>query len=243
MERVLTSAEVKDLIGDIAVGLAADCDAPESGVEEIMKANLAGARMLPFVGFISHDGKWVDGFAGYKDAGGFLKVLEVADKSPLLDATDAVRKKVAALARTAERAAEKGDWKAVLKASRDAGKTVGRCPERAILAALVKQAREWATGQFDAIVKDAQSGGDLAELRKTLGVVKTQFFGEPEAAEADIGLKALQKLSDVVAAESREAPPDGVREKAASAYKGTRWEKMFEKAPPVPAAPPAEGEE
>jgi len=239
VERVLPSAEVKDRIGALAVGLAADCDAPEHEVQEIMKANVTG-QVLPFVGFISHDGKWVDGFSGFKDLEGFLKVLETADQSPLLNATDAVRKKITALAKIAEKAAERGDWKAVMKASRDASKMTGRCPERQVLAALVKQAREWAAARFDAIVQDARSGRDPAELSKALNEVKRHFLGEPEAAEADAGLKAVQKLSQVVAAESSEKPVEGAREKAAAACEGTRWAGIFEKASDAADPPPAE---
>jgi hypothetical protein len=241
VERVLPSAEVKARIGALAVGLAADCDSPESEVEQIMSANLAGAQMLPFAGFVSFDGKWVAGFSGYRDTGEFLKVLDTADKSPLLNATDAVRKKLAALVKIAEPAAKKGDWKTVVKACKDASKMFGRCPEREALAGFEKQALDWANGQFDAVVKDARSGADLTEARKKLNDVKRHFAGEPEGADADLGLKAIAKLSVLVAAEASGAPlPAGARAKAASEYKDSRWAQIFEKGP-VPETPPEEG--
>src|SRR5262245_35254171 len=98
-----------------------------------MRANLKGAGTLPFAGFISHDGKWVDGFSGFKDTAEFVKVLDAVDKSPILNATDAVKKKLAVLAASAEKAAAKSDWKTVMKAWQDASKTTGRCPERKAL--------------------------------------------------------------------------------------------------------------
>lgn len=231
---------MKARLGALAVGLAADCDAPESEVEQIMSANLAGAQMLPFAGFVSFDGKWVDGFSGFRDEAEFKKVLEVADKSPLLNATDATRKKLAAIVKIAEPAAKKGDWKSVVKASKDASKMFGRCPEREALSGFVKQARDWANVQFDAVVKDARSGADLTEARKKLNEVKRHFAGEPEGADADMGLKAIAKLSVLAAAEASGAPvPAGARAKAASEYKDSRWAQIFEKGP-APEAPPEE---
>lgn len=242
MERVLPSAEVKARLGAIAVGLAADCDAPESEVEQIMSANLAGAQMLPFAGFVSFDGKWVDGFSGFRDTAEFVKVLDTADKSPLLNATEAVRKKIAALAKTAEPAAKKSDWKSVIKASKEAAKMFGRCPERETLAGFTKQARDWANAQFDAVVKDARSGADLTEARKKLNEVKKHFAGDPEGADADAGLKAIAKLSVIVAAEAGAVPLAKAREKAAAEYKDSRWAQIFEKGP-APEAPPEKGKE
>ena len=230
MERVLPSDDVKKRIGGLAVGLAADCDSPERDVEKIMRENLAGAQRLPFVGFVTHHGKWVGGFAGYKDKRAFLRVLEAAEKSPSLQASKAVRKKLAGLAANARRAADKGDWKTVMRAAQAAAKTTGRCPERKILAEVVTKARAWAASQLDAAVRMARSGGDLTEPRKTLSEVRKSFPGEPESADADTGLKALKKLSRIVRLESGASPPKGIRAKAARKYQGTRWASIFEPA-------------
>lgn len=236
MERVLPSPEVKDRLKDLAVGLAADCDAPEHDVERIMHDNLKGASTLPFVGFVTYDGKWVGGYSGFRDSPEFLKALEEAEQSPLIQATDAVRKKLAALVERAEKAAEKGDWKGVMAAARDAAKLKGRCPERSTLAATTKKARDWATARFDEAVKAARAG-DITTAQQTVGDVRKQFAGEPEAEEADLGTKALRRLSLIPAGDAGARS----REKATEEYKDTRWSTIFTPSEEAPAGdPPAE---
>jgi hypothetical protein len=117
-----------------------------------------------------------------------------------------------------------------MRAAQAAARTTGRCPERETLAELVQKARAWAAEQFGAAVRMARTGGDLKEPRKVLGNVKRAFSGQPEAADADTGLKALRRLSQIVSIESRPSPPAGLREKAAEKYEGTRWASVFEPA-------------
>jgi hypothetical protein len=229
VERVLPSPEVKARIASLAVGLAADCDAPEDAVEELMRAHLGGATMLPFAGFVTHDGKWVGGFSGNQDAAAFAGVLASAEKSPLLDATAAVRKQLEKPAKTATAAAARGDWKSALGAVREAGKSTGRCPERDRIKAADRQAREWAAAQFAAAVEEAGSGGDLAPARKRLAEIKRHFAGEPEAAEAELGSKAVQRLTQIRDAETLPNPARDLRDKAAAMFQGTRWAAIFVK--------------
>ena len=231
---------MKSRIGALAVGLAADCDSPEADVRALMTENLKNANILPFVGFITPQGKWVGGYAGGSDEARFLKVLDEVEKSPLLEATDAVKKKVAGLAEKAGKAAEKGEWKSVLGAAREAKETTGRCESRETLEGFVKKAREWSAAQFDAAVKGAQSGGDLAEPRRILGDVKKQFSGEPEAAEAEAGLKALTKLSNLQAAEAAPNAQAGLREKVKKEFAASRWAAIFDPKPAARAEPPME---
>jgi hypothetical protein len=238
VERVLPSDDVKKRIRSLAVGLAADCDSPERDVEKIMREKLPGASRLPFVGFITPKGEWVAGYSGFKDARAFLRVLKDVEEAPQLQASKAVRKKLAGLVQTANKGAAKGDWKAVMRAAQTAAKTTGRCPERETLAGLVQKARAWAQEQLDAAVRLARAGGDLKEPRKVISAVKKAFPGEPEAADADTGLKALRRLSQIVSIESRASPPAGLREKAAKKYEGTRWAGVFE-----PAEEPKEEDE
>jgi hypothetical protein len=221
VERVLPSSEVKDRISDLAVGLAADCDAPQADVERLMSENLKGANVLPFAAFVTHDGKWVGGFSGFKDAAEFLKVLDAAEQSPLIQATEATRKKLKGLADKATKGAEAGDWKAVVAACRDAAKTTGRCPERKALAALRRKAQEWAFARLDEAVKAAQSG-DYGKAQEAIADVKKHCAGEPEGADADIGVKAVRKRSLVQAGEG------GALEKAGREFKATRWAVLFE---------------
>jgi hypothetical protein len=239
---VLPSKAVKERIAPLAVGLAADCDSPESEVEQIMAKNLSGANTLPFAGFLTHDLKWVSGFSGYKDEAAFAAFVESAEKSPLLEATEAVRKKLAELAAKAGKAAEKGEWKAVLAAGREADATSGRCPDRAALAEAVKKARAWAEERFGEAIAVAREGKDLAEARKALEAVRKQFSGEPEAAEADAGFKALTRLGNIRAMEEKKSgDPKALREKAAKDHEGSRWAAVFG-TEPAPREPKEDGQ-
>jgi hypothetical protein len=212
---------VKELIADLAVGLSSDCDAPEDGVSTMMRDNLKGAGTLPFVGFVTHDGKWVGGFSGFKDASGFVKIVEDAERSPLIQASEATRKKLAPLAERAAKAAEAGDWKAVVAAMREANKTTGRCAERKALAGHMRQGRAWASARLDEAVKAAQAG-DYATAEVAIADVKKQFAGEPEGADADLGAKAVRKLSQLQAGEG------GALQKAGKDFVDTRWSALFE---------------
>jgi hypothetical protein len=228
---------VKELLADLAVGLASDCDAPEGDISSMMRDNLKGASTLPFVGFVTHDGKWVGGFSGYKDTAEFAKALEAAEQSPLIRASDATRKKLAALVEKATKAAEAADWKGVVAAAREGGKTTGRCAERKALAGLMKQARAWASGRLDEAVKAAQTG-DYAKAQEAIADVKKHLAGEPEAADAELGAKAVRKLSQVPAGDV------AARNRAAKEFMDTRWDAAFE-AKPAESAPepekPADG--
>jgi len=235
VERVLPSPEIKSRIAGLAVGLAADCDDPEPGLEEVMHSHLPDAKTLPFAGFVTPDGKWVDGWSGYKDAGELAAVLTAVEQSPVLLATPAVRAQLGKLAEVATAAAERGDWKAVLRAWREGDATTGRCEERVALAAAEKRARDWVAAQFAEVIRDCTSGADLAAARKKLADVRSQFAGEPEAAEADAGAKALVRLQQIRAAEARPNPARDLREKAAQPYQGTRWTAVFDNAPAAPA--------
>jgi hypothetical protein len=230
VERVLPNEDIKKRIRDLAVGLSADCDSPESDVEDIMRAKLAGAQRLPFVAFITHKGEWVGGYSGYKDTRAFLRVPATAEKTPYLQASKAVRKKLAGLVAKAEKAAAKGHWNAVIRAGQAAAKTTGRCPERKALAEIVKKARAWAAEQLDAAVRTARAGGDLTEARKALSDLKKKFSGEPEAADAGLGLKALGRLVQIARLEAGGSLLVEAREKETRKYEDTRWAAIFQPA-------------
>jgi hypothetical protein len=227
VERVLPDPEVKERLKDLVVGLAANCDKPENDVEKIMRENLKGANMLPFVAFVTYDGKWVGGYSGYKETAEFVKVLAAAEDTPYLKATKAVQEKLATLAEKAGKAAGAGDWKTVVAASRDAGKTTGRCPERKAIAEIMAKAQAWAAGKLDDAVKAAQAGSDLAPANEALAEVRKCFLGEPEATDAETGMKALRRLSTILEAEAKGMASPSSREKAAKEYEDTRWAAMF----------------
>ena len=240
MQRVLPAPSIKQRMADLAVGLAADCDAPESGIGEILHANLPNASTLPFLGFLTPDGLWIDGASGFQDEAAMLALIERVAKSPLLDAKPAVRKQLEKPAATAAAAAAKSDWKTVLVAVREAGKSTGRCPERQAIRAAEEQARAWAMAQLDAAVQEAAAGGDLAAVRKRLTAVKQHFAGEPEGADAETGSKAVLRLQTVREVEANPNPARDLRERSAVPYKGTRWAAIFAKPSDKPGGTPAD---
>lgn len=235
MQRVLTAPSIKARIGALAVGLAADCDNPEQAIDTILHANLPNANMLPFVAFLTCDGQWINGASGYQDVPQLLALLDAAEKSPVREAKPEVQKALAKPAAAATAAAAKSDWKAVLVAAREEKKSSGRCAERDAIRTAEKAARDWAAAEFAAVVQGAAAGDDLVPLRKRLTAVKQQFAGEPEAADAENGFKALQRLQVVREVEAAPNPARDLRTRSAEPWKGTRWTAIFER----PAKPSA----
>jgi len=227
VERVLPDPAVKERMQDLVVGLAANCDAPESEVSKIMHENLKGAGTLPFVGFVTHDGKWVGGFSGYKDTEAFVKVLAAAEETPYLQATKAVRAKLATLSEKAAKAAEQPDWKTVVAVAKDAAKTTGRCPERTAIVATMKKAQAWAAGKMDEAIKAAQAG-NVAPANEALAEVRKCFMGEPEGADAETGIKAVKRLSTILEAEAKGTASASSRDRARKEFNETRWMAIFE---------------
>ena len=232
MERILPNPAVKDRIAVLCVGFAVDCYAADATIAELCDKNLPEPRNAPMVGFLTLDGAWIDGFSGSIETAEFLQVLERVEKSPLLAASPAVQKQLEKLAATIGPAADKGDWPAVFTAARAANKSTGRCPERDAIQAAEQKARAWAATELDGVVHQAKAGGDLAALRKHLGVIKQKCVGEPEAVDAETGLKALQKLALVREVEAGGNPARDLRERHAAPFKASRWTAVFDK--PVP---------
>lgn len=228
MQRVLATQPLKQAIGQLAIGLAVDCDEPEEAIEDLMRANLPDASRLPFVAFLTPDGRWILGASGSQTTQKIQQMLTEANASPLLNASAEVRKALENPAASATAAAEKGDWKAVLSAASQAKKTKGRCAERAAIAAAEAKARAHAAAEFDAVVAAARTGEDLAALRKRLTELKRPFAGEPEAAECDTGIKALQRLQFVREVEARGNPAKDLRPRSKEPFAGTRWTAVFD---------------
>jgi hypothetical protein len=229
VERVLPHATIKDRMAALAVGLAVDWYEGDPAILELCTKNLPEPLNAPMVAFLTSDGTFVDGFAGWIEPPDFVKVLARAEASPLLLASPAVRKQLEKPAAAATAAAAKGERKAVLAAARDARRTTGRCAERKAIADAEQQARAWAEAQLAGVAQQAAAGGDLAPLRKQLAAVKQQFAGEPEAADADTGTKALQRLQVVREVEAAPNPARDLRERSAAPFRGTRWEAIFAK--------------
>lgn len=214
-------------IADLAVGLASDCDSPEGDVQQMMREHLPNARTLPFVAFITYDGKWVGGFSGSKRSPEFLAAVEAAENSPLLQASEATRKKLAKLVERSTHSAEAGNWKGVVGNDQAARKLRGRCPEREALAALMGKARAWANGHCATAIEAAQTGGDLKAATKALSEVRKHFTKEPEADDAATGLKAIRRLEQIRRIEGDGEPEAELRKNAAEKFKDTRWTAVF----------------
>jgi hypothetical protein len=236
VQRVLTADAIKQRIGELAIGYAADCDSYESDIGNLLSTNLPDAKMLPFVAFLTPTGKWINGASGYQEPGALVALMNEAAASPLLNAAPDVQKALVKPAATATAAAAKGDWKSVLAAAREAKKSTGRCAERNAIAAAEKQARDYANAEFAAVIAAAATKGDVVPLKKRLTALKAPFAGEPEAADCDTGVKALQQLHFVREVEARGNPAKDLRSRSAEPFQGTRWTALFV---PVAAAPSA----
>ena len=190
-----------------------------------MRDNLKGANTLPFVGVLTPDLKWVAGFSGYKDAAAFVAFLDEVDKAPVLQATPEVAKKLDGLVAQATKAAEKGDWKAVMAASKSSIELKGRSPTRQKIKDLVAKAHEWAESELAKAAESVTAGGDRAAIRASLKKLSGAMAGEAEQKDADLGMKAVDKLTTI---EGMPAEQQGAaKEKAAKDFANTRWAKLF----------------
>jgi hypothetical protein len=231
--QVMPLPAVKSRLSASAVGLASDCDDPEPTVDAMLRRNLPGADMLPLVGILDPDGRWITGFSGACSAERFQAHLASAERAlatwralhrpaePTAAPACAAPVGASACARARE-AAEKGAWSEVVRLCRQAGEG----PESAALRARV---RTWAEARLDAAI-EACRGSRFEDAMAAVSAVRQQLRGEPEAEEASRGTVAI-RLAQAIA---RIDPADAAREKAReSAYlgmRGTRWERIFERA-------------
>ena len=164
---------------------------------------------------------------GSKPTSYFKDVLTKAEKAPSLQAAPDVRKKIAGLARTAERAAKKQDWRNVVRCWSKAQKLRGRCEERTSLNLRMKEAQGWADSEFASLIKGVQVGGDIDEATKKLKKLKSTMTGSPHADDAATGLKALADLKKIRKKEAKGEEQTERREKTEESYKGSRWTGLF----------------
>jgi hypothetical protein len=227
VESLLPNGKIKDRLGKLCIGLAAPCDLPgrEYDVAQLLQAHFPGAPSLPFVGIVTCDLEWICGWAGGKTVDEVGALLEVAETSPLRPAAPEVVKKLEALSAQAAKAVEKSDWKSVLAASKAAGELIGRSPVRDAIVASVAKAREWAADELKKALDAVKAGGDRAAVKSSLRKLSAQFAGEPEAKDADAGVKAVDALIAVEALpEEQQAAAIA---KAAKDFAGTPWAELF----------------
>lgn len=79
--RVLPHPSIRGRIRRVAVGLVAECDRPEPAVQQLFRRHLRGARMLPFVGIVTPEGRWVTGFSGRTSVSQLSGHLALAERA------------------------------------------------------------------------------------------------------------------------------------------------------------------
>lgn len=80
VERVLPVQGVRARVSAISIGLADDCDEPDSRLTSLFNAGIPNATTLPLCGFLTPELRWVTGFSGYMDAGSFSGHLTLAEE-------------------------------------------------------------------------------------------------------------------------------------------------------------------
>lgn len=225
---MLSAEPVKSRVGELAIGLAIDCDNASREIYDFVHEKLPDASTLPFVGLLTPEGEWIDGYSGYRDGAAVLKFLEAAAKSPLLAATADVREKLRELVADLDKAMAKERWNEVLELTRKAVELPGRCPEREQVAAAEGKLRAWVKEQFDSVLRDAAAGENLADAKRRLVKVRKLFEGEPEAQTADRGVDAIRELNFLRRIRKRGTPKEGLVEGLREQFAGTPWVAMFD---------------
>lgn len=76
MEAVLPAPGIAEIMKEHFVGLAADADAPEREVIELIQTHLADGMMLPFILFTDAEGGYLAGTTGLVRPDDFRKAVE-----------------------------------------------------------------------------------------------------------------------------------------------------------------------
>lgn len=101
VEQVLPSAAVRTRLARVAVGWAADADRQEPFVLALRREHLPYASMLPMMGFVTPEGRWVAGQDGRIEVREFLGLLARAEAAlaaqPAPRVADAAQEAPAAL--------------------------------------------------------------------------------------------------------------------------------------------------
>jgi len=79
MERILPVEPIRSRIGAIAIGLSDDCDETDASVSALLNSNLPAANMLPLVGFLTPELRWVTGWSGGTTPGEVMRHLSIAE--------------------------------------------------------------------------------------------------------------------------------------------------------------------
>ena len=127
----------------------------------------------------------------------------------------------------ARAAAVEGRWGDVLKVNDEPLPLSST--ERSELDALVRRAKDWVSGSFEAVLTSARARKYL-DAKRTLTVLTTQLDGTtcPGLIDAERGVRAVDRLSaiDQGAPEQSDAP-EQLRKSAYAEFRGTRWAPLF----------------
>lgn len=77
---ILPQEPIRSRIGAIAIGLSDDCDNPDPAVAAILEANVPGAAVLPIVGFVTPELRWVTGWSGGTTPAAVLQQVSIAEE-------------------------------------------------------------------------------------------------------------------------------------------------------------------
>ncbi len=76
---VLPNPRVRDRIGRIAIGLSDEIDRPDPRVMQLLDQGVPNAQMLPLVGFVTPELRWVTGWSGHTDPDSVCGYLSIAE--------------------------------------------------------------------------------------------------------------------------------------------------------------------
>jgi len=76
VQGVVPQPAIANLLQDRFVALAADIDAPEQPLVDLLMANMSDAMMLPFIVFTDAKGNWLRGMQGAVHPDRFRETLE-----------------------------------------------------------------------------------------------------------------------------------------------------------------------
>lgn len=79
VSQILPQEPVRSRLRAVAIGFADDCDDETSPCRPLLAQHLPGATMLPLVGFVTPDLRWVTGWYGGTTQGAVLQHLSVAE--------------------------------------------------------------------------------------------------------------------------------------------------------------------
>jgi hypothetical protein len=217
-ERVFPSPEVAALLSTKFVCLKVDADNPGPAAKYTGQVK---GDILPFIAYVSPDGKFISGTSGFRSVPVFLADLEAVLRSDALKVAPELERRLAKLADQAAKDLEANKIPAVVKAAREAEAARGFSASKDKICELYNQllgvGRErlkeasqlCADGKFDesgaalsALVRDFK-GSDLERS----AVVATKALDRFKAASKESDPKAARRHYEMILNDSKEATP------------------------------------